>query len=226
MKKMRLAMVAVAILSLTACRLVVGGNALKGEGIRLTKDTVTASFDEISVCQGIRVVYVQREGRPQLRLEAYENVMPRISVRVEDGELHLSYDDVVSSVNDVETVVTVYAPSLRGIEVSSAARVETDSLVVADELEIDASSAAAVTLRGVSARKVSADASSAAKVTLAGSCRTVDFDASSAAKIDAAGLKAETGSAEASSAAHVETWVSGELQSEASSAGSVSNKSR
>lgn len=223
MKSLRIAVAALAALSLTACSFVIDGKTLKGEGSRVTKDTVTADFERISAAQAIQVVYVQRPGRPQVRVEAYENVMPRLEISVEGSTLHLGYDSSVGGVSDVQTVVTVYAPSVSGIEASSAARVETDSLVLADGLEIDASSAAMVSLRGLSVKAVAADASSAAAVVLAGTCGTVDFDASSAAKINATALKAASGRAEASSAAHVETCVSGHLRSGSSSAGSVSN---
>lgn len=226
MKTFRFLTIALAALLAASCTFVPVGKELRGTGSRVEKDITVTDFKEIDVCQAINVVYVQRAGRPQVHIEAYENVMPLLSVSVEDGRLHLRYDDSVGSVSDVNTTVTVYAPSLESIEASSAATVQADTLNVVAELSVEASSAAQVTLGGIRAKAIEADASSAAHIRLSGNCQTVDFDASSAAHIDASALQAETGSAEASSAAGIKACVSGRFDTETSSAGSVTNTAK
>ena len=108
------------------------------------------------------------------------------------------------------------------IDASSASCFRVEQGCTCRDIEIDAASAASVSVKGIKAKSLEVDAASSAGVTVSGSAEDVEYDAASTAKISAKGLKAARGVAKAASCANISCDVASLRQSVASY-GSVKN---
>ena len=108
------------------------------------------------------------------------------------------------------------------IDASSASCFRVEQDCTCHGIEIDAASAASVSVKGIKAKSPEVDAAPSAGVTVSGSAEDVEYDAASTAKISAKGLKAARGVAKAASCANISCDVASLRQSVASY-GSVKN---
>lgn len=161
----------------------------------VTREVKVPSFTGVSASGGIRVQYTCAPGRPRVTLRAPEEVINRLSAEVQDGKLVLGFDfgrtRVRTSHNTTGVLVTVSAPALSSIEVSSAATlVLLNDMRTGSDLDIDVSSGARLSWTGnVSAEgRVGLDASSASNLN-AGSlrCQRAEVNVSSGAGVKFAG---------------------------------------
>lgn len=108
------------------------------------------------------------------------------------------------------------------IDVSSSAALKISSLK-AISINLDCSSASQTEINGIDSKLLTIEASSSAAVTVKGRAANIEIEASSASQVEADGLEAHMGKAEASSAASVNCRV-GNLNAVEKSSGSVSNR--
>lgn len=208
---------------------------------------VNGGFDEIEVSKAITVNYTDSK-TTAVTLTAPSDIIDEINITRRGNTLKITSDEQNINgkrYNDYQQVkVTVAAPGVKEFAASSAASIIIDRInapgaeiefdassaasiscesVTCREISADASSASSISLSGIVATTVDADASSSASISLSGRCDEVDLDASSTAKISAGSLNAKNGSADASSLASVTCNVSGNLEIDKSTGGSVKN---
>lgn len=175
-----------------------------------------------------------------------ENIKEYLDIRVVNGELKATVrNHGHNSIKVDDVTIYVSAPAVTEFEAESAGRITvTDALnrtgkaveievssagavsiasLTCEKLEIDASSAGNVSVNSCVAQNIEADASSAANITLGGvQSRVVEADASSAANVNLSG-KATRVNFEASSNGNVKasSLAADSGSAEASSGGSV-----
>lgn len=226
------------ILGITAT-CVFAGTRIKGSGHIVTRTIEAPDFHAIDASRAVEV-FVVDDASGKITIEADDNVMEYVMVKVHEGELKVGIDKTINNLNDVTIRVTVpYNGHIYELDASSASKIIAKVPFTGNKLDIDASSAAHIEVTATvtegsaeasSASKIDAtiravefeaDASSAAKITLKGSADSFDAEASSAAKIDASELVTKNCDAEASSAARIEVNCTEKLRAEASSGASV-----
>ncbi|MGN0086677.1 MAG: GIN domain-containing protein [Alloprevotella sp.] len=232
-----------------SCRIEIADSEAKqaratGKMVSIEKDL--ADFHAIEAQQAIQVVYVQQAGPAKVVVQIRESLVPHLDIHVDDGELSIGYKDLKSVNGNWQTRVTVYAPSVDDFKAASAASIRVEGcLHVADEAELDVSSAAEIYIDSIAARRVeidassaasikldyivnseyvAADASSGASVTLGGKTVNVSLEASSGADIAADRLQAATGMAAASSGADITSRIHSPQAVRSSSGGNVDNR--
>jgi hypothetical protein len=218
-------------------------SVIRGNGKEAKGDfDMSLDYTELSVSSGIEVKLI-----PSLTgkgfITADEEVLDFVSIVEEDGRVKISYEPFVSVNSDVKTVVSMPLSSeLARLDVSSAARVSSDSRVRFSSMEVDCSSAGVVDL-DMDAHELSVDISSAAsfegnvvvqnltvdmgsasKCTIEGSAEYCDVESGSAASFRGENLVCRRADAEASSGGNVEISATEELDAEATSGGSVRYK--
>lgn len=201
------------LLSFASCRQVTGSGNI------ITEKKQVGSFTGISAGSAFEVeVHI---GSPaSVEIEADDNLMKLVNVRVSEDELKISLKESVGIRNGhLKAYVTV--PSLNSVESSGAANVTVlDLLKNSGKVELHASGAAKIKAE-VDAPAVDAESSGAANVELTGKTRDLDADASGAGNIHASGLMSENATAEASGAGNVHLYASVKLKAKASGAGNV-----
>lgn len=189
----------------------------------VTFEVAASSINAIEGSSSINVIYTQAP-KTAVIVEAPDNLADLLEISVKSGTLSAGLKPHASVNGSSNVTVHVSSPSLRKIDMSSASSLEVaQGLAIDGNLSVDASSAATVSMNGLSGENISidcsssarisisaitvssvtAEASSAAQIDLSGECSSVRFEASSAASIDASELKSEGGYASASSAGSI-----------------------
>ncbi len=195
---------------------------LEGSGNITVSEIPVSEFHAVKAYRGIDVVLVDSDS-DKIVIEADDNLMDKLDIRVVNGELRADFDTKVSGVTISSSHIKVTAP-VRGkidlLRVSSAAEIRGDRVIEGDEVDIYASSAGRIEVALV-AHSVDVEISSAATVVLAATVGELDIHATSAADMEA-DIDAAEVDVEASSAAEItlggKTW---RLEVDASSSADV-----
>lgn len=201
-------------------------------------------FDEIEISSAIDVQFIQGSTSDYSAIiAAPSNVLPYFVLEQEGNEISMSLKGGIRFTGDSKVVVTLYAPSVKSVEVNGASSfnsalldlegkkfelevngassVNIDPLTAA-EVDIDASGASNVTISNLTATVVEAEASGASTIKLAGNAQKGDFEASGASSIKARDLKVVSGKVDASGASSIKASIQNVTKRESSGASSVS----
>ena len=132
-----------------------------------TQTVTVGSFHEIEASR-IKVVYAQGP-LTQARIEAPENVLPYVKVRVDGGTLRAEIDNEyeVHFQRGQNVTVTVSAPSLDEALAMLAGSVEIPTLNVARDLELEVTTAGTITIDTIIANgNVEAEATTAGTINI------------------------------------------------------------
>jgi hypothetical protein len=163
-----------------------------------TKTYPLKNFSKIDASAGLRVVL--KQGPHNVVVDHSKGEFDRVIVEVKGDTLKLGRKSGMFQNNSARVTVTVTAPDISAIDVSSGVSLEGDNYRFAS---------------------LSLDVSSGGSVELSGSCRSLEVDASSGASVDADDLKCETVAANASSGGSVDAFASRSASGNASSGGSI-----
>lgn len=166
-----------------------------------TKTFDFEGFDKVSVAAGIEATIGVAEDYSVVA-ETTEEEMERLDIRMNGRVLLIgrNFRGVSWGRRDPVTV-TIAMPMIKGLAVSSGARVEADRVDAGD---------------------FNIDASSGGLLTVAGRCDALDLDVSSGGRADAESLKCVEVTADASSGGSADVFASQAVSAEASSGGAIS----
>ena len=201
------------------------------------------SFSGIQTSAGINVVFTQ--SRSQLvKVETDPGMQKYIKTEVLGGILRISIDNNgVRNLRFRKILVTVNAPTLENLKVTSGASFTTTNRVASSSMDVDVSSGASVkadfniknelkisTSSGASAKidleagTLTFDSSSGSSTTLVGRAGQADYEASSASSCNAQNVVARNVTAKASSGATLKVNAMESLETHVSSGASVRYK--
>ncbi len=184
------------------------------------QNRTVGSFSAIKVAEGIDV-YLKKGDKTAVRLEVTGTEPENVITEISGGYLKVH----MASGNYKNRTVKVYVTyvELEKISASSASNIFSDGEIKSRNLSISASSAASIDI-SVEAASVSVNASSAADVDLRGKTARLTVEVSSSGEVNAYDLEAESVTVQASSAGTAKVHATGELNAQASSAGSIRYK--
>ena len=172
---------------------------IKGTGYLVVHDRqADQPFTRVSVQQSI-TLYVSQGKTEGITVEADDNIIPYIKTEIKNGQLNIFLDPEVIVRGYTAMNVSVSMPIITDINVAAAGRLEGSSPFTVNKLEIVASGAARLELKG--------------------EVEQFDLEMSSAATLKAWELRVKNCDAEISGAAKAEVSISGQLEAEISSAG-------
>ena len=207
MKTRFLTIAACTMLALGSCSTVSSNNVEPSEK-HVKKDYTgqLAAFDKIETATAINVVYTQNDEPQRVVLDVPENMAKYVSLKVEDGELEVSFKNLHTVKGNHHTTVYVSGPAIRNFETSSAGNIYLkNGLSYNGEVKIEASSAGNVRVEApVRAKKLDVESSSAGNIKVNGAeVDILEVESSSAGNIKVTGINAVSVDAEASSAGNV-----------------------
>lgn len=218
-----LAVVAAACLASLVCfaKSLSDNRIIKASGNIVTKEIPIPEFNAINTSRAVKVVLTEQGDK--IRIDADENLMAWVVVESEDGELQVTIDRQIKSINNSHVTVTipVQGRTFRSLRASSAAEIRGKEVELKGaDLRVKASSAAKIET-SVKAGSCSIDASSAADIDLTVKAATCNIEASSAASVRA-DIQSKSCTADASSAAGITLkGLTEYFESGSSSAGKV-----
>lgn len=225
------------IFSLSAVTLLIVGCSLSGgnpaggsndgnvNDATVKKSIKIGDFNKIDAATGIKIVYTQGKATGIAKIATTPSAEKYLKVYVKNGELNIHYENNHGTNIKGPTIVTVISPQLKGVDLSSAARLQVNgNLDISGTLDVDLSSAAKATFNNVTAKSIDIDLSSSACVEMAtANVDKLDAELSSAAKLVVTKAIATSIDLETSSAAKIQVgYFNGTgLQADASSGSSI-----
>jgi hypothetical protein len=217
MKSLRFTIIAIAILSISACTHAQFRNTVRGNGNVVTKERNAEDFTGLKVSSGIDV-YLKQGSSLSISVEADENLHEYILTEVRDGVLNVYTDANIREAKRKRVYVTM--KELNTIRTTSAGDVIGETPVNSDKLELSASSAGDIKL-DITAKEIRINISSSGDMTLTGEADFLEADLSSAGDLNAFGLKVREADVSVSSAGDADIYVSEKITARASSAGDI-----
>lgn len=190
----------------------VRGNGNVTEEVRQVRD-----FDRIKVSRGMNV-YITQGSPAKVVVIADNNLHEVIETKVSGGVLKVYINENIRWAEEKKVMVTV--EKLNGVETSSGANAWSQNQIMSENLELQSSSGANLTME-VNAKYLKANCSSGANIWLSGLAKDAELGASSGANLKGPELKAEQCKMQASSGGNVSSSVTGKLEADASSGGNI-----
>ncbi len=195
-------------------------NALRGSGNLVERRIEALTYSGISASRSVEVV-IAKEPAKEILIKADDNVIDHVQVYTNGGVLVATINKEFRNISNIHVTVTIPpAKRIESLKVSSAAAIIGNSVLAAEELDIEASSSGRIEV-AAGCGDCEIDASSAAKVEFSGKCGNLEIEASSAAKVLFKG-QCTAFEADASSAAKIEAEVKcTSCEAQATSSGKV-----
>lgn len=208
----------IGLTTLSGCKLNTTLGQTNGTG-EVTKEDrpVTKSFDKVQGSEGL-YVYLTQGDTEKITVEADSNLQEIITTEINNGELKIGVNGDIGSSKTKKVYVTYKI--LNSIDASSGAYVVAKSVLKAETIYLECSSAATLTAE-VIAKNTFADASSGSRLIVSGKTSKLNIDASGGSFIEAKGLKTIDCKAEASSGSVVVVNVRENLKADPSSGANI-----
>ena len=190
---------------------------VRGNGHVIKETREVGSFNGISASSGVNV-YLFHGEENKVVVEADENLQECVMVKIDGTTLKCYIDCDIRRSKALNVYVNF--TELNKIAASSGADVYGETLIVTDQLLLNASSAADIKIETI-AGNISAKASSGADIVLKGKAGNLDATASSDSDINAKNLKANTCILNASSGSDIIVTVSESIDAKASSGSDI-----
>lgn len=214
--------IVLALAALLAVPAVVAAKSIRGSGNIISKTiTLTQEYTKIEASRGVKVEVEERTDN-EVIIHANDNIMPFVEFEIDEGELEITIDDDISSLNNVTVIVSLPAnPNLTKVAASSGACVQIQSEINVKVFRAETSSAAQIAFSRANVEQFAVEATSGSSVRGTLKADNGYFEASSAGaiEIDILSLRCSAKSSSGSKIS-LEGEV-GTLYAEASSAGKV-----
>jgi len=156
-------------------------------------------------------------------LEIQPNLRDHVSVRVENGVLHVTSDRARISTGSKTPVLTVYTPTLTRLQIVGAVTFTAHDTIVADSRDFNLAGAGQGTA-GLEVGSLNAGLSGAGSFTFSGTADTAELKLAGAGNLDALGLQTRDAQVSLSGAGRVGISCSEFLQVKGDGLGSVEYK--
>jgi hypothetical protein len=199
-----------------------GSDRFRGSSRIITEERqVSSNYRGVVASRAVKVTLNDRAGSTAI-IRANDNLMPYISIKENDGVLHITIDDEIRTINNVTAEVSLpKSARISELKATSAAKIHVEHNIEASELDIEASSAADIRIAKADVSECDIELSSAASVVASVKATECSIKAASTAKVKANLLVNEC-YADASSAATITlSGEAGTLNVQASSAANI-----
>jgi hypothetical protein len=195
---------------------------VSGSGVVTSETREVNGFDRIEM-SGIGTLYITQGEVESLKIEAEDNILPKIKSEVRNGILSLGFgvddwSDIVQPTKPINYYVTV--KDLTRIELSGAGRVKSEIIETAS-LKILSSGAGDIEINNIVAKELDVNLSGAGNCQVSGEVTNQSIDISGAGSYKAVELKSQVADVSVSGLGNVEIWAIEALDIQISGAGSV-----
>jgi hypothetical protein len=212
--------IALTALLFSSCNQLGKINSTIGSGhVTTEKRTVHADFKSVSVSNAIDLV-IEQSDKTEIIVEADDNLQNKITTTVSDGVLVISCKSS-NFINVASKKVIVRMPVIEELEASSAATINSKSILKGNSLSLVSSSAASIHAE-VAYETILLTSSSASDQTIRGKALQLETTASSASEIDASELLSNDVTAKSSSTGSIQVRPIVSLKAKATSGGNIS----
>jgi len=217
MRTIKIMIAAIAVITLNSCAFDINIGQENGNGNVVTEERNVREFDKVKGSAGLDV-YITKGSENKVVVEADENLMMFIETEVSNGRLSISTKRSIGRSKAKKVHVTYV--DLSEIAASSGADVIVNSVIKNESITLDASSGADLEVE-VFAKDLYVETSSGADIKVRGKATRLKAKSSSGSEIDAEELLVISCDADASSGGDITVNVKEELETEATSGGTI-----
>lgn len=197
-----------------------GFNGIKGNGTIVKENRDVKGFKTIEI-SGAFIVYLQPSNSENIVVETDENLMQYISIKKVHNALIIETDENINPSH--ESRITISYQELNAIDVSGACEINSNSMLVFDQINIEGSGATKLNL-SMEAQEAHFDFSGASKINLEGSIKNCYFEGSGATEINADDMETQNCTVDISGATKANIFVQNQLSVDASGASKIRYK--
>jgi len=198
------------------------GGGVRGSGHVVSESRPVPDFTAVSVDYPAEVT-IQQGSAVSASLQAEDNLLPQLELRVVDGVLHIDNRETLFSqrVNPTRPVkITLTVKDLSRLDAPSAGDVTIDGLQT-QTLDVNVSGAGSVALSGLKVQTLGVDLSGAGSISASGTAASLNLTISGLGSFKAADLAADRASVDLSGLGSATLWVKTSLDVSISGTGSV-----
>ena len=174
------------------------------------EDREVPAFDSVHVASGIRATVAVGARKP-VHLEADENVLEAIEIRVEDRTLHVGFKPRSRIWSSGEVTVSIQTPELHAVAGSGGAIVRA-TFTRWPDCAIAASGGSEVHVRGLDARQLAVEGSGGAILDVSGRADQLELQLSGGSRFDARQFEARNVDVQGSGGSVAELRASGKVR--------------
>ncbi|MCB0399360.1 MAG: DUF2807 domain-containing protein [Winogradskyella sp.] len=194
------------------------GTGIDGNRNVVTQDrSISDDFESIKISQGLDL-YITQSNDVSLSVEADENLHDLIITEVENGTLTIYTSENIRRA--ASRRINLSVDNISAIKATSGSDVFSTNTITADNLELNCTSGADMTL-DVKTETLNCHSTSGSDIRLSGSTTVLIAEATSGSDIKASNLEAETSKVKATSGADISINTSKELTARATSGGDI-----
>lgn len=221
MKKIATVLLAAFIL-LNAC-MDGNGHRVKGDGSMTSKTFEPGGFNGVELSSGFDV-YLTQGSKTDVKIEAEQNILSYIDVRVENGVLNIDSKEHVW-LDPTQTVkVYITSPSYKSIDNSGSGHVTAQTKITHDgKFNVSSSGSGEMSL-DLDAPEIEAHVSGSGTVSLSGETKKISADVSGSGGVSALNLKSEECDLGISGSGNIDVYSSIKLDANISGSGKVRYK--
>lgn len=175
-----------------------------------TEERDVPEFDSLSVASGIRATVEIGPRRP-VRVDADDEILRLIEVRVEDGALRVGFKPNAQFGGDHRVSVSIQTPHLRAISASGGSVVRA-TLTRAEESALQASGGSEIHVRGVDASHLAVQGSGGSVLEVDGRAATLDLQMSGGTRLEGRNLSLKDVVVQASGGSQGELHADGRIR--------------
>jgi Putative auto-transporter adhesin, head GIN domain len=196
---------------------------VRGNGTIKIENRTAGTFTGVDVGGNIDL-YVKQDSTRSIRVEADENLMEYIEVKMEGDQVLIQPKEGYNLSGSKAIKVYVSSPVFKKLEASGACDIIGENkIIAAEDFYIDLSGSSDIKLE-LKAPKVSAESSGAGSISLKGETKDFSVDGSGSTDIHCFELLAENASVELSGAGDAQVYASVKLDVQVSGAADVKYK--
>ncbi len=193
------------------------GIGVKGSGKVIKEIRKVETFTSIDAGSAFDITVVKGDVQ-KLQIETDDNVISLIKTKVKNGELIITTKGNINNPTKMEIKITM--AKLKGIDLSGACTLSSDSRFESPTMEIEQSGASSSKLK-ISCSNLKVELSGSSDASLVGYAASVNAEISGASSLKAYNLDVENADIDCSGAASAKIKVSKSISGEASGASSI-----
>jgi hypothetical protein len=200
-----------------SCNFSFGPSVDGNRNVVIQDRSISDDFESVKVSQGLDL-YITQGNNVALSVEADENLHDIIMTDVENGTLRIYVTENIRSA--ASRRINLNVTNISAIKATSGSDVYSTNTITANELEVNCTSGANITL-DVETETLNCHSTSGSDIKLSGTTSLLIAEATSGSDIKASNLKAQTSKVKATSGADISVNTSKELTARATSGGDI-----
>jgi hypothetical protein len=187
-----------------------GVSLVSAAALARTEDREVGAFSSVHVASGI-YASVEIGPRRPAKIEADDEVLPYVELRMEGDELHVGFKPHTSFRSEHRVRVTLQTPELRAVSGSGGSEVRA-TLTRGNEAGIQASGGSVMKVRGADVARLRVQASGGSVLDVAGSADALDLQLSGGSQLHGRDLEVKDVDVQASGGSGAELRADGRIR--------------